>query len=159
MSMLSVTKQKLGQAANAAYNFLWDASAANGSLKMTRENGQDILTVDSAGKVSAPQGFLGFDVSLSSTNGYVKFPTWCFSGLIIQFGVFAHGTADGSSTTVNFPIAFPAKVLSLNITPLNTIATTATGGYVTNTGFTAAFHHRSPGSTVGDLGTFVAFGY
>lgn len=66
MSLLSVIKTKLGQAANTAYNFLLDASAADGTMKLARESGQDIITVDVNGKVSFPQG-------VRSSNGLPAF--------------------------------------------------------------------------------------
>jgi len=55
MSMLSVIKAKLGISGTTSNNFIFDASAADGTLKLQRESGQDVLTVDENGVVSMPQ--------------------------------------------------------------------------------------------------------
>jgi hypothetical protein len=44
-----------GDSATQANNFVIDASADNGTMKLARESGQDIMTVDVAGKVAFPQ--------------------------------------------------------------------------------------------------------
>ena len=55
MSLISAIKHKLGLSVTTANNFLLDASADNGTMKLARESGQDIMTVDAAGKVAFPQ--------------------------------------------------------------------------------------------------------
>lgn len=61
MSLLTLIKAQLGLSNTPANNFTLDASADNGTLKLARGNAgattQDILTVDAAGKVAAPQGY------------------------------------------------------------------------------------------------------
>lgn len=48
-------KSEIGQSATPANNFTIDASADNGTMKLARADGQDIMTVDAAGKVAFPQ--------------------------------------------------------------------------------------------------------
>lgn len=59
MSLLRLIKAQFGRSVTPANNFTLDASADNGTLKLARGNAgettQDILTVDSAGKVAFPQ--------------------------------------------------------------------------------------------------------
>lgn len=61
MGLLTLIKAQFGKSNTAANNFVLDASADNGTLKLARGNAgattQDILTVDANGKVSAPQGY------------------------------------------------------------------------------------------------------
>lgn len=60
MSLLKIIRAQLGLSATATDNFTLDASAANGSMKLARGNAgattQDIVTVDSTGKVGLPGG-------------------------------------------------------------------------------------------------------
>lgn len=65
MSTLSIIKLKLGQAIDATKNFLFDASAQDGSLLLKRESGQEVLRVGTDGKVSIRGG------TLSSGQGMV----------------------------------------------------------------------------------------
>jgi hypothetical protein len=55
MSLLKLIKAQLGISATPANNFTFDASADNGTMKLARTSGQDILTVDAQGKVAFPQ--------------------------------------------------------------------------------------------------------
>ena len=55
MSLVTAIKHKLGLSVTTANNFLLDASADNGTMKLARESGQDIMTVNAAGKVAFPQ--------------------------------------------------------------------------------------------------------
>lgn len=56
MSLLTLIKAQFGKSNTPANNFVLDASADNGTMKLARGNAgattQDILTVDAAGKVS-----------------------------------------------------------------------------------------------------------
>jgi len=56
MSIIRSIKARLGLSVTPANNFVLDASADNGTMKLARESGQDIMTVDAAGKVAFPQG-------------------------------------------------------------------------------------------------------
>lgn len=55
MSLIRAIKHRLGLSVTPANNFVLDASADNGTMKLARESGQDIMTVDAAGKVAFPQ--------------------------------------------------------------------------------------------------------
>ena len=54
MSLLNAIKVKLGISNTQSNNFELDASAANGSMKIARSSGQDVMTVDASGKVNFP---------------------------------------------------------------------------------------------------------
>lgn len=60
MSLLRIIKAQLGLSVTPANNFTLDASADDGTMKLSRGNAgattQDILTVDSAGRATFPQG-------------------------------------------------------------------------------------------------------
>lgn len=74
MSLIRAIKHRLGLSVTPANNFVLDASADNGTMKLARESGQDIMTVDAAGKVVFPQtfdkliGLVIFDGTLTGTN-------------------------------------------------------------------------------------------
>lgn len=55
MSLLKAIKAQLGLSVTPANNFTLDASADNGTMKLARNSGQDIMTVDAAGRVAFPQ--------------------------------------------------------------------------------------------------------
>lgn len=110
MSLLKMIRAQLGMSATATDNFTLDASAANGSMKLARGNAgattQDIVTVDSTGKVDFPAGmaaFLGANQSVNPT-GYQKLP----GGLILQWGNYSGGA---HSPTISFPLQFPNSCL------------------------------------------------
>lgn len=111
MSMLNVIKAKLGQAANTTYNFLFDASAADGTLKLVRENGQQVMTVDANGKVAFPQGMAQRTdtvsmVRLNTTNGYGSTNTKIrrFTNIVTNQGsdiTYTDSATLGASFTIN----------------------------------------------------------
>lgn len=94
MSLIAAAKHKIGIALDATKNFIFDASAQDGALKLLRESGQVVMTVSAAGEVDFPQMIRSL-----TGNGYVKLP----SGLIIQWGNSVINTSD---TTITFPISF-----------------------------------------------------
>ena len=55
MSQITANKHKIGKSTTTSNNFIIDASAANGTLKIERENGQPVVTIDANGKVIFPQ--------------------------------------------------------------------------------------------------------
>ena len=59
MSLIKSIRSQLGLSTTPANNFVLDASADNGTMKLSRGNAgattQDIMTVDAAGKVAFPQ--------------------------------------------------------------------------------------------------------
>jgi hypothetical protein len=60
MSLLKLIRQQLGLSVTPANNFVLDASADNGTMKLARGNAgattQDVMTVDANGKIAFPQG-------------------------------------------------------------------------------------------------------
>lgn len=52
MSIIRAIKHRLGLSVTPANNFTFDASADNGTMKLARESGQDIMTVDADGTTS-----------------------------------------------------------------------------------------------------------
>ena len=60
MSLLKFIKAQLGISNTPANNFTLDASAQDGTMKLSRGNAgattQDVLVVDAAGKVTFPAG-------------------------------------------------------------------------------------------------------
>lgn len=55
MSIIRAIKLRLGLSVTPANNFALTAEADDGTMKLTRESGQDIMTVDAAGKATFPQ--------------------------------------------------------------------------------------------------------
>ena len=55
MSLIKAIKAQLGLSVTPANNFSLDASADNGTMKLARNSGQDIMTVAADGKVAFPQ--------------------------------------------------------------------------------------------------------
>jgi hypothetical protein len=106
MSTLKTNRVQLGLSGTATQNFTFDASAADGTMKLARgvagATTQDILTINALGEVDFPQLVRSY-----GTQGYQKLP----GGLIIQWGTTG-GINPGSSVSVTFPIAFPNKALS-----------------------------------------------
>jgi hypothetical protein len=70
VSLIKAIKAQLGISSTATQNFTFDASAADGTMKLARGNAgattQDILTVTSAGVVKHPQNVVAFDVYASA---------------------------------------------------------------------------------------------
>ena len=52
MSIIRSIKARLGLSVTPANNFVLDASADNGTMKLSRESGEDIMTVAANGTVS-----------------------------------------------------------------------------------------------------------
>jgi hypothetical protein len=77
MSLIKAIKAQLGLSVTPANNFTLDASADNGTMKLARNSGQDIMTVDAAGKVAFPAtprpAFKAYASAVqSAANGPVK---------------------------------------------------------------------------------------
>lgn len=64
MSLLKFIKAQLGMSSTPANNFMLDASAQDGTMKLSRGNAgattQDILVVDAMGRVSTPNNTVAF---------------------------------------------------------------------------------------------------
>ena len=100
MSLLNTIKVKLGISGTATNNFELDASAANGTMKLARSSGQDILTVDSNGVVAAVQGIRGnvfSGTAKASTSGtsvdFTGIPSWAKRITVMFVGVSTSGTS------------------------------------------------------------------
>jgi hypothetical protein len=55
MSLIKAIKAQLGLSNTTANNFTLDASADDGTMKLARNNGQNVMTVDAAGRPGFPQ--------------------------------------------------------------------------------------------------------
>jgi hypothetical protein len=102
MSIIRAIKHRLGLSVTPANNFVLDASADNGTMKLARESGQDIMTVDAAGKVAFSIGIFGFVYGSGATGEYLKLPSWLNSKLI-QWGT---GVTVAGVYDFNYPIPF-----------------------------------------------------
>ena len=69
MSLIKIIKAQLGLSVTPANNFTLDASADNGTMKLARNSGQDIMTVDDAGKVAFPQNKTYAAYAVSGNSG------------------------------------------------------------------------------------------
>lgn len=102
MSLLKIIRQQLGLSGTPTNNFTFDASAANGTMKLARGNAgattQDILTVDAAGVVGLPQLPV-----VKGANGYITLP----NGMILQWG---NALTVAGSVTITWPKAFPTSL-------------------------------------------------
>lgn len=113
MSLLKFIKAQLGMSSTPANNFVLDASAQDGTMKLSRGNAgattQDVLVVDASGNVLVGGNNLNlFSAKSLAEPGYQKLP----SGLIIQWGVIPYLASSGAAgTTVSLPIAFPTAFL------------------------------------------------
>lgn len=88
MSLIKIIKAQLGLSGTPANNFVLDASADNGTMKLARGNAgattQDVMTVAADGKVTFPQNtfnsgaiaraIAGSDVSIPTVTTYTKIP-------------------------------------------------------------------------------------
>jgi hypothetical protein len=93
MSLIKAIKAQLGLSTTPANNFTLDASANNGTMKLARNSGQDIMTVAADGKVNFSVGVLGFQIVTEDVGGIgkqfgIKLPEW-LGGVIINAGMRA----------------------------------------------------------------------
>ena len=154
MSVIRAIKMRLGLSVTPANNFVWDASADNGSAKLARESGQDIMTVDAAGKPRFNQL-----AQLLSGSGYKVLE----GGLIIQWRYVSGGTGD---TAVVWPIAFPnacfGAVATIQGGVPSAFAYSTTVSLPDTAGCSISRKYVSAGGTIidaGDTVLVVAIGY
>jgi hypothetical protein len=102
MSLIKAIKAQLGLSVTPANNFSLDASADNGTMKLARNSGQDIMTVAADGKVTFPAT-----------------PRVYASGEVIQRLVFNGASTTGISATSLTNIINTLK----SITPKSTNST------------------------------------
>lgn len=107
MSLIKTIKAQLGLSVTPSSNFTLDASADNGTMKLSRNSGQDIMTVDAAGKVAFPQNVL--EIVGPAGNQAYKYP----DGTLIHEFVYTGAlnlvtyTADTSRVNSNFTYIVP----------------------------------------------------
>ena len=131
---------QLGQSSTPAHNFTLTAAADDSTMKLARGNAvattQDIMTVDTAGKVGFSIGILGFEFSFVTANSYILFPSWAGS-LLIQWGQQAVDTG----SLITLPKSFATTAYALVPTASN-----ATGS--TNVSGSFAYESATPARTV-----------
>ena len=140
MSIIRAIKHRLGLSVTPANNFTFDASADNGTMKLTRESGQDIMTVDAAGKVAFPQNtppvlsmirceqqnthgstnicirrFLTNPINTGADITYADSATLGASFTINTPGIYAISYTDNFNAASNMGITLNATLLSSNI--------------------------------------------
>jgi len=133
---------QIGQNSDPTHNFSASTND-DGTMKLARGNAgattQDVMTVDSAGKVAFPQ--MG---QLLAPKGYVKLP----GGLIIQWGFVPGGT---SKLPVTFQIPFPNTLYIGQATPIADLPdATAMGAAIidsTNAGFSVQVRYSAAGAS------------
>lgn len=90
---------------NAANRFRWTVGNETGEFKLKRDNGQEVINVDAAGRVSFPQIPKSF-----TANGHCELQ----NGLILQWVVRTTGNMGVNSQEAangTWPIPFPTAVL------------------------------------------------
>lgn len=87
MSLVKANRVQLGLSATASQNFTLDASAADGTAKLSRGNAgastQDLMTVATDGKVDFPAGLLSMGASTERIQLFTSQPTT--SGTLVDF--------------------------------------------------------------------------
>ena len=93
MSVVKATKHQVGISSTPADNFIFDASADDGTMVLKRESGQEVMRVSTAGKVTFPQNAqVWTDVTAQRAAGVTYTNT---SGLPITLNIHAHNTVTG----------------------------------------------------------------
>lgn len=122
MSLLKLIKAQLGISVTPANNFVLDASADNGTMKLARGNAgattQDILTVGADGKVTATQGFVGSGAGLTGIPSSL---------------VALSGTPTTSGSTIDLSTALPASVKRITVS-FSAVSTNGAAGFMIQMG-------------------------
>ena len=151
MSLIKAIKAQLGLSVTPANNFTFDASADNGTMKLARESGQDIMTVDATGKADFSVGILGFSVALGGT-GHIKFPAW-LGNLLLQWG---NGTTAAGSITLTFSTPFGTVYSAVAVAQsANTVCAVNALG---NSSLTIFTHVGSTGNAINNDVRYFAIG-
>jgi hypothetical protein len=156
---ISTPSSQIGLSGTAANNFVLDASADNGTMKLARGNAgattQDVMTVAANGKPSFPQ--LSFTPGSNADNqSSFELP----NGLIIKAG--NTGTVGaGGGLQVNFATSFPNMCLGVIVTSIISSGSTNVYSLCLDASLPLAtsFAVRNPwtGGALG--GRFIAIGY
>lgn len=145
MSTVKTNRNQIGISATPTQNFTLTAEAADGSMKLARGNAgattQDILTVDSAGFLSAVQSPAQFDATLKlATTTFVQQALGSMSGYSLLSGSPTVTAASvGEYIIVNSPgtITLPDPA-TLPLGSMFTVEGVGANGTVTCTGATSA---------------------
>lgn len=96
MSLLKAAKNQIGIGLNALHNFIFDASAQDGTLTLKRENGQEVMRVASTGKTTFPQNtqtWVDVTANRLANTSYVN-----DTGLPIHLAITLNAVGPGSRT-------------------------------------------------------------
>jgi len=153
MSLLKTIRQQLGLSNTAANNFVLDASADNGTMKLARGNAgattQDVMTVDAAGKVSFPENKVpAFKAVLTATQSIVA-NTW---SVALMSEVFDTTAAYEPSTGRFTPQVAGYYLITGNININATSNLTSASVVVRKNGSNTAFEGYASGITSGGTG-------
>ena len=153
MSLIKAIKAQLGLSVTPGNNFVLDASADNGTMKLARGNAgattQDIMTVDAAGKVAFPQGVIApagtvLQQLLFTDNGSTSLPgtisnvTQSAKNIIpkstnskIHVAVSFYGAASSGGTFINTQLheASAGAIGAMNSHGLTLAGNQAVGGW------------------------------
>lgn len=125
MSLLRIIKAQLGLSVTPANNFTLDASANDGTMKLERNDGQDIMTVDATGKVAFPQGLSSTELTNSVTNNALTTNvTTKLGSVTLTPGLWV--------LTGSVSLASTAASILWNSAYIGTSTTTDTGSFVRN---------------------------
>jgi len=141
---VTATKLQTGVSGTNTNNFILDASAADGTMKLERGDGQDIMTVDATGKVAFPQLLNSLGAS-----GYAQLP----NGLILQWGRYTNSATPGAAGVLTFPIPFPTAVIGVIGTSYGS------GGAVVMFGTSSVTGVNSHNSVASGVTQWLALGY
>lgn len=117
MSLIKSIKNQLGLSVTPANNFVLDASADNGTMKLARNSGQDIMTVDAAGKVGFPQLPFSFGTG-GASKGHITLP----NGLLVNWGTVTINTPavdTWASTTDTLSKPFTTAMFGASVSSRN----------------------------------------
>jgi hypothetical protein len=159
MSLLRAIKAQLGLSVTPGNNFVLDASADNGTMKLARGNAgattQDVMTVAANGKPSFSQLHFAPGATADSQSSF-ELP----NGLIIKSGVTG-SVAAGGGLQVNFATAFPNKCLSVVITSMISVGSTNVYSLCLDGALplVGSFVARNPWTGGSLSGRFIAIGY
>jgi len=97
MSLIKAIKTQLGLSVTPANNFAMTAEADDGTMKLARESGQDIMTVDAAGRVAFPQNSKVSFMAVASTDPFVTIPA--NTAVTCKFPTVIQGNSGGWFST------------------------------------------------------------
>jgi len=160
MSLIKAIKTQLGLSVTPANNFTFDASADNGTMKLARESGQDIMTVNVEGKVAFPQNSKVSFMAVANTDPFVSIPantpTTC------KFPTVIHGNSGGWFSTSTGIFTAPVAGIytfscAMNFSANFTADKTLTAGN-NSYNIDRLFNDNGPGNMMGNITLYLAAG-